>query len=269
MHHLCCRHFLEYDFLLKMAATLCVKLLPKQGWLPLTQSVRHGSKAVTRHRRPMHILKQKLMAVTKYIPPTRVIPPGAYPSQTKHVQEDNPLMLVMKRNLNNVFQDSKMIAVVQNSASNAEDMMILKHRLNKHGITVKFFPNQVVRSFLKDSIYSNMAPLFIGPTVMFVSKEPKAKEMLSTLRASPQMTLLGACIDNTLLTAQGVVSYSKLPSVAVVQGELVSGLTMLTSHTASMLQRHPAHLSALLQQYVKQQSSEDSTQGGPKAAEAT
>lgn len=79
----------------------------------------------------------------------------------------------------------------------------------------------------------------------------------------------GACIDNTLLSAQGVVHYSKLPSVTVVQGELVSGLTMLTSRTASMLQRHPAHLSALLQQYVKQQSSGDSTEGAPKAEEAT
>lgn len=178
-------------------------------------------------------------------------------------------MLIMKRDLKKVFQDCKMIAVVQNNASNAEDMMLLKHRLHKHGISVKFFPNQVTRSFLNDSVYSNMAPLFIGPTVLFVSKEPKAKEMLSTLRSSPQMTLLGACIENTLLSAQGVVSYSRLPSVTVVQGELVSGLTMLTSHTASMLQRHPAHLSALLQQYVKQQSPEDAAEGAPSAEEAT
>ncbi|XP_045925472.1 39S ribosomal protein L10, mitochondrial isoform X2 [Micropterus dolomieu] len=217
----------------------------------------------------MHILKQKLMAVTQYIPPARVAPPGAYPPQTKKVQEDNALTLIMKRDLKNMFQDCKMVAVVQDNASNAEDMMVLKHRLHKHGITVKFFPNQVMRSFLNDSVYCNMAPLFIGPTVLFVSKEPKAKELLTTLKASSQMTLMGACIDNTLLSAQGVLSYSKLPSVTVVQGELVSGLRMLTSCTASMLQRHPAHLSALLQQYVKQQSSADSTEGAPKAEEAT
>ena len=47
--------------------------------------------------------------------------------------------------------------------------------------------------------------------------------------------------------------YSKLPSVSVVHGELVSGLTLLSSRTASMLQHHPARLSALLQQYVSQQ----------------
>uniref|UniRef100_UPI0037E71810 large ribosomal subunit protein uL10m n=1 Tax=Semicossyphus pulcher TaxID=241346 RepID=UPI0037E71810 len=252
-----------------MAATLCVKLLPKQAWLPLTQSVRHGSKAVTRHKRPMHFVKQKLMAVTRYIPPTRVVPAGAYPSQTKKIQEDSPLVLIKKRYLKQVFQECKMVAVVQNNGSNAEDMLNLKHRLHKHGIIVKFFPNEVMRSFLSNSMYSNLAPLFIGPTVLFVSKEAKAREMLSVLRASPQMTLLGACIENTLLSAQGVVSYSKLPSMTISQGQLVSGLTMMTSRTALMLQRHPSHLSALLQQYVKQQSSEATIEGTPKANEAT
>lgn len=56
-------------------------------------------------------------------------------------------MLIMKRNLKKVFQDYKMIAVVQNNGSNAEDMKILKYKLHKHGITVKFFPNQVMLKF--------------------------------------------------------------------------------------------------------------------------
>lgn len=162
-----------------------------------------------------------------------------------------------------------MIAVAQNSACKTEDMMLLRNRLYKHDITVKFFPNVVVRSFLNNSIYSNMAPLFIGPTILIVSAEPKVKEMLKILRASPQITLLGACIENTLLSANGVQSYSKLPSMITAQGELVSGLTMMTSHTAAMLQRHPTHLSALLQQYIKQQSTDAGTEEAPKAEEAT
>lgn len=55
-------------------------------------------------------------------------------------------MFILKKELKKLFQDNKMIAVVQNNASNAEDMMILKHRLHKHGITVKFMPNQVTLS---------------------------------------------------------------------------------------------------------------------------
>lgn len=53
---------------------------------------------------------------------------------------------------------------------------------------------QVTLSFLNESVYRNMAPLFIGPVDLLVSKEPKAKEMLSTLRASPQITLLGTFV---------------------------------------------------------------------------
>lgn len=178
-------------------------------------------------------------------------------------------MLLMKREVDKVFQDSKMIAVGQNNSCISEDMMIFKHKLHKHGISVKIFPNQVIRSYLKDSVYCNMAPLFMGPTVLLVSTEPKVKEMLKTLRSSPQITLLGACIDNTLLSAQGVMSYSKLPSLTVVQGELVSGLSLMTAHTSSMLQRHPAHLSALLQQYIRQQSPDGAEDGVPKAEEAS
>ncbi|XP_057681157.1 large ribosomal subunit protein uL10m [Corythoichthys intestinalis] len=240
-----------------MAATLCGKLLPKKGWLPLTQSIRHGSKAVTRHRKPMHFLKQKLMAVTEYIPPKRGPPPGAYRPQTPVSQEqESPFTRMLKRDLAAVFQDCKMVAVVQNNGSTSEDMLMLKNRLHKHGIKVKFFPNEVKRSFIRGSIYSNMAPLFIGPTVLLVSEEPKAKEMLSTLRVSPQMVLLGACIDGTLLSVQGVANYARLSKLAVVQGELAGGLSAPASLTANLMRRHPAHLTALLRQYVEQQGKE-------------
>ncbi|MCI4384309.1 hypothetical protein PGIGA_G00037190 [Pangasianodon gigas] len=255
----------------KMAATLCGRIVTKTGCLPLVQSVRHGSKAVTRHRKPMHFLKQKLMAVTEYIPPKPAAPPGAFMPRTRKTDEESGLVRLLKRDLKTVFSECKMIAVLQNNATNAEDMLLLKHRLRKHDITIKFFPNQVMRSFLPGSPYSNMQPLFIGQTVLFVSKEPKVKEMLQVLRSSPQMLLLGACIENTLLSREGILNYSKLPSMRTVHGELVGGLTLMTSHTVSMLHRHPAYLSALLQQYIKQQQSADSAEleAAPKTEETT
>nr|XP_055031903.1 39S ribosomal protein L10, mitochondrial [Misgurnus anguillicaudatus] len=242
-----------------MAATLCGRLLPKAGWVPITQSVRHGSKSVTRHRKPMHILKQKLMAVTEYIPPKPIAPPGALTPRVRKTEEESALAILLRKDLETLFKECKMIAVVQNNASNAEDMLLLKHRLKRHNINVKFFPNQVMRSFINNSVYSNMLPLFIGQTVICVSKEPKVKEMLQVLRGSPQMVLLGACIENTLLSCQGLLNYSKLPSMTTIQGELVSSLTMMTSQTVSLLRHHPTHLCSLLQQYIKQQGAGDTT----------
>ncbi|KAM9462224.1 large ribosomal subunit protein uL10m [Clarias gariepinus] len=254
-----------------MAATLCGRIVTKTGCLPLFQSVRHGSKAVTRHKKPMHFLKQKLMAVTEYIPPKPAAPPGALGQRTQKTKEQSGLAKLLERDLETVFSECKMIAVLQNNATNAEDMLLLKHRLKKHDITVQFFPNQVVRSFLSGSQYRNMQPLFIGQTVMFVSKEPKVKEMLQVLRSSPQMLLLGACIENTLLSREGILNYSKLPSMRTVHGELVGGLTLMTSQTVSMLQQHPAYLSVLLQQHIKQQQPADNTElkAVPKTGETT
>lgn len=56
--------------------------------------------------------------------------------------------------------------------------------------------------------------------------------------------------------------------MTVVQGELVSGLTMLTSRTTLLLQHHPGHLCALLQQHIKQQSPETIAEGDSTAQEA-
>lgn len=65
------------------------------------------------------------------------------PFQCDCFSQENGLTLILKRDLGIVFQDCKMVAVAQNNGCNAEDMMSLKHRLHKHDIAVKLFPNQV------------------------------------------------------------------------------------------------------------------------------
>lgn len=60
---------------------------PLPGQLPTRQTVRCGSKAVTRHRRVMHFERQKLMAVTEYIPPKPAINPQCLPCPPSPPQE--------------------------------------------------------------------------------------------------------------------------------------------------------------------------------------
>lgn len=57
--------------------------------------------------------------------------------------QESGLTLLMKEDLRKLFEDCKMIAVLQNCSSSVQDMIMLKHRLYKHNITVKSFPNQV------------------------------------------------------------------------------------------------------------------------------
>nr|XP_012621436.1 39S ribosomal protein L10, mitochondrial [Microcebus murinus] len=233
-------------------------LLPQAGQLPTLQTVRHGSKAVTRHWRVMHFQRQKLMAVTEYIPPKPAVNPRCLPPPPSPPQEETGLIRLLRQEIAAVFRDNRMIAVCQNVPMSAEDKLLMRHQLRKHKILMKIFPNQVLKPFLEDSKYQNLLPLFVGHNLLLVSEEPKVREMVRILRSAPFLPLLGGCIDDTILSRQGFINYSKLPKLALVQGELVGGLTLLTAQTHSLLQHQPLQLTALLDQYVKQQHEGDS-----------
>ncbi|XP_067824931.1 large ribosomal subunit protein uL10m [Heptranchias perlo] len=245
-------------------AALCGRLLSRRGWLPSQQIVRHGSKAVTRHRKPMHIHRQKLLAVTQYIAPKPAIPERCIKPRKRVVQEPTSLEKLLQRDVEMTFRENKMITVFQNNSITSDELRLLRHRLMKHDIRMKFFPNQVLRSYLADTKYKNLLPLFIGHNIMIVSKEPKAKELLQTVRSTTQISLLGACIEDALFSRQGVVNYSRLPGMQIIRGEVVGGLTLMTSQTCQLLQTGPARLAVLLERYLKQQN-EAAT--GPKEGE--
>nr|DBA22375.1 TPA: hypothetical protein GDO54_013407 [Pyxicephalus adspersus] len=145
-----------------------------------------------------------------------------------------------------------MFAVFQRNSITSEDLLLFRHKLFKHGIHVKVFPLQVIKKVLGQLQLEAMLPLFIGHTLIVVSSQAKVKEMLQAARTVPQTLLLGAFIENKLLSQQGVVNYSKLPSKETLQGQLVSTLTTMTSQTSSLLAHHSTHLSRLLEQHSKE-----------------
>lgn len=64
--------------------------------------------------------------------------------------------------------------------------------------------------------------------------------------------LPGACIDNTILSRQGVENFAKLPSLEASQGQTVGALALLPSQTSSLLQGGSTHLTALLDEHIRQ-----------------
>lgn len=70
--------------------------------------------------------------------------------------------------------------------------------------------------------------------------------------------LSGGCIDDTILSRQGFIDFAKLPSLDLLQRELVGGLTCLVAQTCYLLQHQPAQLTSLLDQYVRQQHEDES-----------
>ncbi|KFO86178.1 hypothetical protein N320_06019, partial [Buceros rhinoceros silvestris] len=149
------------------------------------------------------------------------------------------------------FRANRMIAVCQYNSMPDEDMVLMRHYLRKHNIQVKFFLNEIVRPVLSQSKYKNLLPLFVARNILLVSPEAKAKEMLRVLKGVPQVNLLGACSDDTILSKQGVENFAKLPSLETTQGQVVGALALSSSQTSSLLQHGSAHLTALLEQHIR------------------
>ncbi|NXJ58654.1 RM10 protein, partial [Spizaetus tyrannus] len=223
----------------------------RRGWLPALQLVRHGSKAVTRHWKAMHFQRQKLMAVTEYMAPRPAIPPCCLAPKKEKVEEDNGYARLLRRQVEEAFRDNRMIAVCQYNSMPGEDMVLMRHYLRKHNIEVKFVLNEIIRPMLSQSKYKNLLPLFVARNILLVSPETKVKEMLRVLKGVPQINLLGACIDNTILSRQGVENFAKLPSLEAAQGQTVGALALLPSQTSSLLQGGSAHLTALLDEHIR------------------
>uniref|UniRef100_A0A8D2KRP8 Large ribosomal subunit protein uL10m n=2 Tax=Varanus komodoensis TaxID=61221 RepID=A0A8D2KRP8_VARKO len=203
----------------------------------------------------MNLMRKKLMEVTKYIPPKPAIPEECKP-RVNLVEEPNGYEKLLFRDVKETFLTNKMIVVCQYNYLPGNDMIFMKHRLRKHNIHVKFFPNKIVRAFLSESRYKNLLPLFVGRNLLIVSQETKAREMLRILKNIPQVTLLGAYVDNVILSKHGFTNYANLPSMVITQGEVVGALSLMTSQTSTLLRRGPVFLTSLLDQYVKQQSCE-------------
>ncbi|NXF12776.1 RM10 protein, partial [Smithornis capensis] len=245
------------------------------GWLPALQLVRRGSKAVTRHWKAMHFQRQKLMAVTEYLPPRPAVPPRCLPRPRVEIQEEDGYTRLLKRQVEEVFRSSRMVAVCQYNSMPDEDLVMMQHYLRKHNIEVKFVFNevgadpggkgrrdwllhasfqavsQIVRPVLAQSKYRNLLPLFVCRNILLVSPEPQAKEMLRVLKGVPQVNLLGACIDDTILSRQGVENFARLPSLEASQGQTVGALALLPSQTSSLLQSGPWLLTALLDEHIR------------------
>uniref|UniRef100_A0A8C7EEA1 Large ribosomal subunit protein uL10m n=1 Tax=Nothoprocta perdicaria TaxID=30464 RepID=A0A8C7EEA1_NOTPE len=240
-------------------------------WPPALQLARRASKAVTRHWKAMHFQRQKLMAVTEYVAPRPpVTGPGRLRGRPPRPAADDGYARLLRRQVAEAFRDNRMIAVCQYSPLAAEDVALARHYLRRHNIEVKFFLNEVVRPVLSQSKYRNLLPLFVGRNVVLVSPEAKAKEMLRVLKSVPQISLLGACIDDTILSRKGVENFAKLPLLEASQGQTVGALALLPSRTSSLLQRGSLLLVALLHQHLKQlQAGAAAAPGSPRGSPET
>ncbi|NWR00068.1 RM10 protein, partial [Paradoxornis webbianus] len=224
----------------------------RRAWLPAVQLLRRGSKAVTRHWKAMHFQRQKLLALTEYLPPRPAVPPRCLPRHSPQGPQEDGHARVLWWQVSHPVPRPQMSPCPQEDGQAQALCLQVSPPVPRPQIPHSLSPNPtVLRPVLAQSRYRELLPLLVCRNVLLVSPEAPAREMLRVLKGVPQVTLLGACIDDTILSRQGVENLARLPSLEACRGQTVAALSLMSSQTSSLLQRGPAHLTALLDQHIR------------------
>lgn len=145
-----------------------------------------------------------------------------------------------------------MVAVLQYGDLNTTEWEDLRFNLSTKDIGLKVFPNRVTHKALEDSIYSNIVPLFSCTTCIMYSKEPKVKTMIDAIKKQSKLELLGAKVENRLLSKSNTQEFSKLPSLQELHGQLAQLLQKPASNLSYLVEQNQRQLSGNLSQFVNQ-----------------
>lgn len=128
-----------------------------------------------------------------------------------------------------------------------------RYNLRQKNIFLRFPKPGILRAYLRSSGWSVLEPAVVGPTFCAVSnREPsELKEALKLMQAERSVILLGGkALDHTF-TIEGINELvTKIPSLQVLQGELVGLLQSAGQGLVQGMQAAPTMLTSSLSAHV-------------------
>lgn len=149
-----------------------------------------------------------------------------------------------------------MVAVFQYGDLSTIEWDEIRFNLSKKDIGLKVFPNRVTHKALEDSVYKEISPLFSCTACIIYSKEPQVKTMIDVIKKQSKLELLGAKVENRLLSKASTQEFSKLPYLKDLHCQLVQLLQKPASNLNYLVQQNQRQLSGNLAQFVNQNQQE-------------
>lgn len=150
--------------------------------------------------------------------------------------------------LNDVFNSTSSIVVAHYSGLNVADMNDLRARMREAGATFKVTKNRLTKLALDGTPYSQIAPLFTGPTAIAYSDDlvAPAKVVVEFGKKNEFLVVLGGAMGTTQLDVDEVKALAALPSLDESRGTLIGLLNAPATKIAGVLQAPAAQLARVM-----------------------
>jgi ribosomal protein L10 len=200
-------------------------------------SVHRRTKVNIKHPRPVHLPRRILEAVTQPVYPTQLRDPSKVcsilkyekynsVSQVSSADQKKSYEAFLVGEARKVFQKNQMVIAFQPESMDARKKTAVSNILHHKGLSLIFFPVNIMMTAIDGSKWHNMKILLHNPTALIVSEKPLVKDLLNVSKKIPELTLLGGVVEDLLLTREGLVHYSRLPPLSDLHCELLSTMQM-------------------------------------------
>ncbi|KAH9498136.1 YmL10 [Bulinus truncatus] len=160
------------------------------------------------------------------------------------------------KQVSQMLNDNVMVAICHIVPMSSRDAFSVRAKIITAKMKLTFISNKFVKECIQGTKFCNLEPFITSDTVYIVSNENKVAELVSILRKTPELQLLGGLVENNILSREVMLNYAKLPPIDVLRGELLTILTSSVSTTSRLLPLPPQQLSNSLTQLTQQGSSE-------------
>ncbi|XP_055869577.1 39S ribosomal protein L10, mitochondrial-like [Biomphalaria glabrata] len=156
-----------------------------------------------------------------------------------------------KKQIVKMFTENKMVAICHIVPMIPRDAFSVRAKIMAAQINLCFANKKFVREYLEESKYRNLEPYIASDTVYVVSPDNKVAQLLAVLRKTPELQLLGGLVEDTIMSKEMMINFSKMPPIEVLQGELLTILTSSIATTSHLLSTQQEQLSYNLSQLTQ------------------
>jgi large subunit ribosomal protein L10 len=146
------------------------------------------------------------------------------------------------------LQESSLIVVVQQSGLTVSNATDLRRRIRAEGAEFRVVKNTLLRLVVKETSLEGLTSFFKGPTAIAFSKDPivAAKIIAKYAQENPKLSIVGGCMNGTILDASGIKALATLPSLDELRGKMVALISAPATKLAILLKEPAARVARVI-----------------------
>uniref|UniRef100_A0A8D9AGL6 Large ribosomal subunit protein uL10m n=1 Tax=Cacopsylla melanoneura TaxID=428564 RepID=A0A8D9AGL6_9HEMI len=171
--------------------------------------------------------------------------------EKKALNEENIYEKILAKEILELFEKSKMVAIVHRHSMLAETKFDVRVAFKRIGMQMRdYYGRRTIQMAVADTKYASILPLFKVSEALIFSPEVKVDALLNTMKKTPQVTLLATIVDGHLLSKTETEFYAST-NLATQQALLVQTINSVPTSLTTTLNQHAQTLVGYLDQHAK------------------